>query len=218
MADGPVGYWRLGESSGMVAADSAGTNVGAYTGGVILGAVGALSGDADTAARFDGVDDRVNMADPASGALDFGGDDFTVEAWVRTTVNGERAVVSKRPSTGAYWQFTVTDDPGHAGEIRTNVSTASVLEAYGPALRVDNGAWHHVVLVVDRDAGVTIYVDGVGRFTSGATAGAIDNTGPFLIGKSTGYGYLAGDIDEVAVYRTALSAARIQAHYTAGHG
>jgi hypothetical protein len=218
MADGPVGYWRLGESSGTVAADSAGASAGAYTGGVTLGALGALSGDANTAARFDGVDDRVNMADPGSGALDFGTGDFSVEAWVRTTVNGERAVVSKRPSTGAFWQFTVTDDPGHAGEVRANISTASVVEAYGPAVRVDNGAWHHVVLVVDRDAGVTIYVDGVGRFIAAATGGAIDNTGPFLVGKSTGYGYFSGDIDEVAVYRTALPAARVQAHYAAGRG
>src|SRR5205814_1678961 len=29
--------------------------------------------------------------------------------------------------------------------------------------------------------------------------------------------YLNGTLDEVAIYHTALSAARVQAHYTAGH-
>jgi hypothetical protein len=89
-------------------------------------------------------------------------------------------------------------------------------EVYGPPVRVDDGAWHHVVAAFDRDAGITVHVDGVSRFTAATTIGSIDNTGPFLVGKSTGYGYFSGEIDEVAVYPTALSAARVQAHYSAG--
>jgi Concanavalin A-like lectin/glucanases superfamily len=218
LADNPVGYWRLGEASGTVAADAAGTSTGTYQGGVILGAIGALAADPNTAARFDGSDDKVSMGDPAGGALDFGTGDFTVELWAKTTTNGERATVSKRPSTGSYWQVTVTDDPGHAGEIRVNVSAAVTRELYGPTVRVDDGAWHHVVVAFDRDSGTTAYVDGVGRFAAGDTGGSVDNAGPFLVGKSTGYGYFAGDLDEVAVYPTLLSAARVQAHFTAGHG
>ena len=183
-----------------------------------LGAAGALTGDTNTAARLDGSDDKVSMGDPASGALDFGSSDFSVESWARTTVNGERALFSKRPSTGSYWQVTVTDDPGHAGEIRVNASAGVVREVYGPALRVDDGAWHHVVVVFDRDSGITVFVDGVSRFTPAETSGSIDNAGPFLVGKSTGYGYLNGDADEVALYRSALSAARVEAHHSAGRG
>jgi Concanavalin A-like lectin/glucanases superfamily len=184
---------------------------------VTLGATGALAGDANTAARFDGIDDKVSMGDPASGALDFGAGDFTVEALVKTTLNGERTIASKRAS-GPYWQFTVTDDPGHVGEIRVNVSAGSAHEVYGPAIRVDDGAWHHVVVVFDRDLGITVYVDGVARHTAGAFTGAIDNAAPFLIGKSTGYGYFGGDMDEVAVYPSALPATRVQAHLTAARG
>ena len=158
------------------------------------------------------------MGDPANGSLDFGAGDFTVEAWTRTTVNGERALLSKRPSTGSYWQVTVTDDSGHAGEIRVNASAGAGRELYGPAVRVDDGAWHHVVVAFDRDTGITVYVDGVGRFTAVTTIGTIDNTGPFLLGKSTGYGYLNGDIDEIAVYPRVLPAARVQAHNAAGRG
>jgi Concanavalin A-like lectin/glucanases superfamily len=217
LADNPVGYWRLGEASGTVAAAAAGATAGAYQGGVTLGAIGALAGDPNTAAGFDGIDDKVAMGDPASGALDFGTGDFSVEAWAKTAANGERAIVSKRAS-GPYWQVTVTDDPGHTGEIRTNVLAGSTREVYGPAVRVDDGAWHHVVVVFDRDTGITVYVDGNGRFTAGAFTDTVDNAGPFLIGKSTGYGYHSGQIDEVAVYATALSAVRVQAHNAAGRG
>jgi hypothetical protein len=220
LADSPRAYWRLGEASGASALDQLGVAPGTYVSGVTLGVAGALAGDASTAARFDGVDDRVNMADPASGALDFGTGDFTVEAWVKTTVNGERAIVSKRASsTGPYWQLTVTDDSGRAGTIRVNVSDGAVTrELYGPARRVDDGAWHHVAAVFDRDVGTTVYVDGVSLATAGPVPGDLSSTGPFLVGKSTGYGYFQGDIDEVAVYPAAVAAARVQAHHLAGRG
>jgi concanavalin A-like lectin/glucanase superfamily protein len=149
--------------------------------------------------------------------LDFGSGDFTVEIWAKTTQNGERTLVSKRAS-GPYWQLTVTDDPGHTGEIRVNVSAGTSREVYGPEVRVDDGAWHHIVAAFDRDVGITVFVDGASRFTAGAFTGPIDNAAPFLVGKSTGYGYFGGDLDEVAVYPTLLSAARIQAHHLAGRG
>ena len=43
------------------AADSKGTNTGDYENGVTLGAAGALAGDTNTAATFDGVNDYVQM-------------------------------------------------------------------------------------------------------------------------------------------------------------
>jgi len=45
----PAGYWRLGESSGTVAADVSGHGLtGTYVGAPTLGAAGALAGDSDT--------------------------------------------------------------------------------------------------------------------------------------------------------------------------
>ena len=37
LADSPVSYWRLGETSGTTASDAAGSNAGSYAGGVTLG-------------------------------------------------------------------------------------------------------------------------------------------------------------------------------------
>jgi Concanavalin A-like lectin/glucanases superfamily len=218
LSDAPRAYWRLGETSGATAADERGAAPGTYLSGVTLGAPGALAGDGNTAARFDGLDDRVSMGDPAAGTLDFEAGDFTVEAWVKTSMNGERTVVSKRPSSGPYWQFTVTDDAGQVGHIRVNASDGAVTrQAYGPAVRVDDGNWHYVAVVFDRDTGIVVYVDGASLATAGALAGSVGNTGPFLIGKATGYGYFSGDLDEVAVYGEGLPAARVHAHHAAGH-
>ena len=221
LADAPRGYWRLGETSGTTAADLSGNNLpGTYQNGTILGVPGAIP-DGNPAARFDGLDDRVNMADPASGALDFGTGDFTVEAWVRTGANGEQIIASKQIGTAGvpYWQVTVTDDFGHAGSVRAKLYDGTVTrQVYGPPVHVDDGAWHHLAVVFARASGITIYVDKIFvSQTAGAMAGDVSNTANFLVGGRTisSYPSWSGDIDEAAVYPSALTQARLAAHYDA---
>jgi hypothetical protein len=219
LSDGPVAYWRLGESSGTTAADELGLAPGTYKQGVTFGAVGALADYANAAVSLDGGDDRVTMGDPADGRLDFGTHDFTAEAWVRATANDERVIIGKRaygtPSP-PYWQVTVSDDGSHVGQIRVNVFDGVVTpQVYGPNIRVDDGLWHHVVVAFDRDAGIIIYVDGVSAGTDGPTTGDVSNTGEFVLGKSPGYTEFKGDLDEVAVYPYLLSPQRVAAHYAA---
>ena len=220
MSDSPRAYWRLGETSGTSAWDDLrGSAIGAYQHGVALGQPGALAGDADLAAGFDGGDDQVGLGDPPDGSLDFGQGDFSIEAWVKATANDERAVVSKRPYGTAvpFWQLTVTDDGSQAGRVRVNVSDgAASIQVYGPAVRVDNGSWHHVVVVFDRDAGITIHVDGAGLTTPATVPGDLSNAGELLIGKSAGYPPFKGDVDEVALYPGVLGADRVAAHYDRG--
>jgi hypothetical protein len=220
-ADAPAGYWRLGETTGTTAADESAThNSGAYQNGVILGVPGGLATSPNTAARFDAVNDRVSMGDPANGSLDFGTSDFSVEAWVKTTMNGDETVVSKQPtSTGPYWHVTISDDPGQVGQVRATISVGTVVRVvYGPT-RVDDGQWHQIVVVFGRATGITIYVDGnSSRFTSGATTATVSNTGPFQIGTRVDYAYFNGDIDELSVFGRALSAQQVQAHFEKGTG
>src|SRR5438876_911226 len=219
LTDSPRAYWRLGETNGSSAADETANHLnGNYQNGVTLGGPGAIP-DGDPSARFDGVDDRVNMGDPPSGALDFGTGDFTVEAWIRTAVNGEQVIASKQGFSGPFWQITVTDDFGATGTIRARLNNGSItLQAYGPAVHVDDGAWHHVGVLFARSSGITIYIDKTFvRQTSGAMTGSISNSASFLVGGRTIDTYPAfnGDIDEAAVYPALLTPSRIQAHYDA---
>jgi hypothetical protein len=218
LADTPRGYWRLGETTGTIAADaSPNGNTGSYRSGVTLGAAGALGGDTDTAARFDGVEDRVTMADPASGIFDFGTGDFTVEAWIKTSVHGDRTVLGKK-SSGPYWFVVVTDDSGQTGRMRATIYDGAVTRKGYGTVRVDDGAWHHVAVVFQRASGIAFYVDGAAAgFAAGAATGSIANSAPLQVGKTSGGGYFSGDVDEAAVYNVALSAARIQAHYDTGY-
>ena len=71
---GLLGYWRLGDAGTTVAADDLGARPGAYSAtGVTLGQAGALRGDPDTAALFDGVAGEMTATTPpltTSGTLE----------------------------------------------------------------------------------------------------------------------------------------------------
>src|SRR5687767_7829365 len=79
LADSPLGYWRLGESAGPLASDSSGNGLNGTYSGPGLGAPGAIDGDSDTAATFDG-DDYVNL--PTYAGLEPAL--VSAEAWVQT--------------------------------------------------------------------------------------------------------------------------------------
>jgi hypothetical protein len=216
LADSPVGYWRLGETAGTAAGDeTSGGNPGTLQGGVQTGVVGAILGDADTAMHFDGADDAIDAGDPSSGALDLGSGNATAEAWIRTSSPGVGAIVGKENADGSstpYWDMLVTNVPGREGDLRTKIfDGTNTIYAYS-AVPVNDGNWHHVTVVIDRSVGVIVDVDGIRTTTAGTLTGTLSNPTSLTIGKIAGYPTFLGDIDEVAIYRSALSSARIAAH------
>lgn len=226
LADQPSAYWRLGEGSGASSAYDASGNghSGAYGGNVSAGVPGAPAGTSDTAAQFAGVQgagaaNQVTVTDPD--ALDVGSGGFSVEAWVKTNQNGEAVLVGKWSAAAPRWRITVTNDSGNVGRVRAVIQDGVNPQrtAYGPAIRVDDGHWHHVLVVFDRDLGISVYVDGFANATSGAMAADSSNDADLQIGgEATGDAPLVGDLDEVAFYRSALEAERVRAHYRAGRG
>jgi len=62
LALNPKYWWRMGDI-GLTAEDEMDRNDGTYVNGVTRGADGAILGDGNTAADFDGFDDRVNLGD-----------------------------------------------------------------------------------------------------------------------------------------------------------
>jgi hypothetical protein len=204
LADNPVSYWRLGEAAGTTADDELGVNAGTYVGTITLGATGALTGDSNTAVDFDPSDSVITVADSAS--LDVG-DVFTLEAWVNRdgVVGSAGGIISKQFNGYAIedigsgtWRFS------HDG-VGTLTTATSDIPSTG---------WHHLV-ATKNGATINVYLDGVD--VTGATTDStiVDNASTLWIGRS-GQGRWYGKIDEVAIYDTALSGARVAAHYAAG--
>jgi hypothetical protein len=204
LADGPRSYWRLGDTSGLVARDELGVNAGAYQGGVTLGAAGALTGDANSAAAFDGVDDRVSVGNPGLTGP------FTIELWA--FLAGPGFTGAKTYVTLAGYDFT------HRLLWQTNGQNKLLAQFDGNFFSnpVAPNAWHHIAYVFDGSA-ERFYVDGVAS-GSHATTLPVWNA-PFQLGSYDTTNYmLNGRLDEVAVYAKALSGAQVAGHFAARGG
>ncbi|WP_448625443.1 PKD domain-containing protein [Geodermatophilus sp. URMC 64] len=210
-ADGPMGYWTLGERSGN-AIDHGGISDMTLAGGAARGVAGALgAGDADTAFSFNGS----ATAYAATQTAVAGPQVFSEEAWFQTTSTaGGRIVGFGDAKTGFstnYERHIYMDTAGrvlfgvHPGAARTVASTQ----------RYNDGRWHHVVATLGPD-GMVLYVDGrvVGSRTDTKAAQAYN--GYWRVGADGNWGgawTFSGRIDEVAVYPSVLSAAQVANHY-----
>jgi hypothetical protein len=214
---GPVSFWRLGESSGTSAADSKGSNTGTYTNGPALALAGALAGDADTAAGFDGTNDYVNV--PYAAALNPA--QFTVEAWVDPTSGSGNwyEVASSWSNSGSRWiGYALEINPSNNWIVYVGDGSHVEPSAVGP-VRVLN-AWTHLAVTYDGST-LRLYVNGT-QAASTATTFYAGNSSPvaFEIGAEYANGtqgaFFPGVIDDVAVYNRALTATEVQLHYDSG--
>jgi hypothetical protein len=235
---GPVGYWRLGETSG-VAQDSAalsGAQNGTYT-GISAGnrgqagprpsdtiATQPLAGfEADNGAtRFagnlDGGNDVVTI--PDSGVFNFASTRvFSLEAWVNGAGSQESggAIMAKGTGGGGE-QFAMDVFNGTYRFFAWNGAGAAVVAgaSAGP-----NGSWQHLVAVLDGPANrMKLYINGVESASATPLATLVNTTHEVSIGarKNSASAYdlnFDGRIDEVAIYNRALSPAEITAHFNA---
>jgi hypothetical protein len=218
LADHPVAYYRLGETSGTTAVDSSGNgNNGTYVGGVALGQPGALlPGDTDPAAGFNG--SSTYVLGPSAGALDFSGTQMTLEAWIYPTAAGG-IIVNKENQ----YEVALQGGKGGLNTIQWAVQNAGngggwawIDTGFAPAMN----QWSHIALVYNNGT-VTTYGNGTVVGTTSNGSGAIlSRPNNFQIGARSGAGQVfSGRIDEVAAYATALTSSQVLNHfYQAGEG
>lgn len=210
LADSPVGYWRLGETSGTNFDDISGNNNdGTSLNSPTLGQVGATN-DGNKAVRFTAVSSQlINMGDPA--VLDVA-DVFTLEAWVKMTAVGagtNRGIMSKGQA-GYYIRVGTTD--------AIEVIKSGVALIATSTITLPDTAYHHVVWTKNTSTNF-IYIDGVDRTGTVTNVACTATTFSFRVACDSTTDVPAefsnDTLDEIAVYPTALSQARIQAHFAA---
>lgn len=244
MADGPIGYWRLGETPGSVtAADASGKgNNGKVEGLVIFGQPGFHGGD--TAAQFDGATARIvvsntNTLNPTRITME------TKIRWDGPTPARDRQRILEKESYGGTTNYglSITPDGYVHVELRRRVSgdpESMEAETSGVKGMVALGAETHVAATYD-GLFIRIYLNGELKEEKQVNSSEVDidpSRDPgttyapveiyetsLAIGARIGYTppdrpplgrrYFRGLIDEVALYPTALSAERILAHYQA---
>ncbi len=208
---GPVAYWKFDEGFGSQTVDTQNKIVGTLTNGTQWkNGSDCISG---SCVFLDGENDYISMGDPASGILDFGTSDFTISAWIRigTTSATYKPVIAAKGGWGT---------PGFRLEMMTNglmyyriSDTVGGNETTLGTKVINDGKWHHVAWVFDRDGLVTGYIDGiaVGSNNISSYQTSISGTSNFYVGRNNGGNYFNGFIDELKVYRYARSAQEIKA-------
>ena len=215
--DNPLLYWRLGETSGVVAADSSqnADQSGVIENGVVLGATGGIKGTTNTAASFDGNDDLVASTNSYTNPLN-----YSEEAWFKTTsTNGGKIIgfgASQNGTSGNYDRHVYMSNDG---TVTFGVWTGFTNTITTPTA-LNDGKWHHVVATQSTTVGMALYIDGALAGTNGQT-GSQAYTGYWRVGGDNHWGccspFIAATIDDVAVYDSVLSAASIANHFNLGN-
>lgn len=159
LADSPVAYYRLGESSGTTASDETGSYDATYTNSPTLGEDGVISGDASTSVSLASASNQYAEIDSNLSITAY---PFTIEAWVKTTATADSTVGSFVVNTTNNQMFALrVDASGYAYTYARN--TSGVLAESTTA--VNDGDWHHIVAVFAASNDRTIYVDGYAEDT-----------------------------------------------------
>jgi hypothetical protein len=214
LASHPWGYWRLDEHDGSRLVDASPRGpTGTVQGGLTRNQPGVVAANAATA--FDGtsgcavIDAGVN---PKT---------FSLEAWFKTSTKRGGGIIGLSAEPGPVANagrdhdrhVYVRDD----GRVSFGVFHGQSIET--TAQSYNDGKWHQVVAVIG-PAGQKLYLDGNLVATSPYTT-VEDYQGYWHIGCATmdfwpdkpTSNFLAGAVDEVAVYTTELPPAAIAEHY-----
>lgn len=214
--DQPLSFWRLDETTGGTAADSSDNGTSAqYSGTVSQGSDGAL-GAVGHGATFGGATGNVVSQSGLSGPAS-----FATELWFSTTTTHGGKLIgfgdAQSGNSSSYdKQVYMTND----GRLIFGVYNGG-FDTITSGAGQNDGAWHHVV-AMQGPSGMALYLDdtlvGTNAVSSNQGYGGYWRVGGDNLGwwpDQPDSGYFAGAIDEVAVYGAPLTAAQVDAHYTA---
>lgn len=192
--------------------DSKGSNTGDYVNGLTMGTAGALAGDANTAAQFDGLNDYVQM----TGTTGFpaGATARSVEMWFKTS-SPARQVLFSYGTRANDQEFGLWLNAGGGSMTAWGIGSD---KTFTPSSAVNDGSWHQVVKTYDGSS-ITIYIDGVALPSQAATRSTVMDSYGFGIGAiinpadTNSGGFFTGWLDEVSFYTTALNQTTVTNHY-----
>ncbi len=190
-----IAHWKLDETEGDLAYDSAGLNDAFLIGGPLWQPDGGIVAGA---LHFDGIDDYVGV-DPVLNPAD---GPFSVFAWIKGGAPGQ--VVISQQSPGVNWLCTDTS----TGKLTTEpVDTGR--SSTGPLLSqtvITDGNWHRIGLVLD-GLHRTLYVDDIAEAEDTLTGLESADAGLYFGAGSTlaTSTFWSGLIDDVRIYNRAVS-------------
>lgn len=155
--------------------------------------------------------------------LDFGTSSFSISFWMKSdsAVNpgANQYIVDKEAGTG-YAVYVNT-----SGQVVFGIDsdgTWTPADTATSASDLYDGTWHHITAVKNGTASISLYVDGTTVTTDAtiAATGSLDNTDSLIVGSQDATDDtddFNGDVDELKIAATLLSADSVEAEYLTGN-
>jgi alpha-tubulin suppressor-like RCC1 family protein len=193
--DGVGGMWGFEEGNGVTTADSSGNgNTGTLLGPSWSG------GRYGSGLTFDGVDDRIRIADAET--LD-ATTAVSIAAWVKPNDVRPLSVILSKESVSADHSYALRLNS--SGQLSANFVLSGTVFAATSSSAIPTNVWAYVIATYD-GALIRLYVNGEEVASSPASGTFESTTGPLWIGgDQSADHYFSGHIDEVRVFDYAMA-------------
>ena len=183
---------------------------GANWRGYVSDGASGWSGSNTYSLNFDGTDDRLDASSVVTPSATSG----AISAWIKTTSTAYQAIVSTADTSGnATWGWMAVYNNKLRITFRESLGTVKIADG---STTINDGNWHHVV-AVSSGAAYSLYVDGSaetltnsnndGTWFGDLTSLTSTNIGSHV--RISAGNFFTGNIDEVAVWDSALSASQV---------
>ena len=202
----PTAYWTLNaaDTNGILATDRSGNALNLTIAGTV-----STAGRVGEAMQFNGYSS--NLQTYAMSKLEFN-NSMTFGAWIKTTATRSEAILSKYESSGTEAGYLLKTVNGALAFRLGGKNAGNGSKEFYDTTKINDGAWHHVAVVVTLGQGVQFYVDGVAKLSFPVLTTAGSNGVAFQVG-AVGFSYygaaFSGVIDEVKVFNSALTDAQV---------
>ena len=180
---------------------------------------------ASSAYNFNGTTGYISTA---TGIAAPGPQNFSISVWFNTSTPGGVLVAYSAQQTGAASQYDRHIYMDNSGYVYFGIYTTStgVAHTINSTSTYADGNWHHAVATCSTTSGSNLYIDGQLQ-SSDATMTAPETytgNGYWRVGYSNLSGwtnpptdlYFTGSLDDIAVYKSAISASQVYTLYGAG--
>jgi hypothetical protein len=211
-ADGLVGHWKLDETSGTVANDSAGNYHGTVYGNPVWQPT---DGKINGALRFDGSDDYVTLP---IGSLIGSLTNSTFATWVNWSGVGDMSSIFDFSSSAIVYMYLTPTL--FSGPMRFAISGVGEEDHIIASQALITG-WHHVAVTIDAANKIHIlYLDGAvvaQRTAAKYTPSSLGNTTENYLGRSPyEESYFNGSLDDFRIYDRVLGVDEITQLWAGG--
>lgn len=227
LADRPLSYWPLMETSGSTALDVAGGRNLTYYNSPTLDVAGPTSGPI-RGVTFNGSTQIAYGPDVAAFNLASSGS-WSLECWAKASYsmsNTNSRIVTvinyAATTTAPVYMATIRYLGGSGGALPevAAYTSANAVMTVGPVMFINDNRWHHFVAVAVSGGALGLYVDGVyvAESTTARSTTSVNRT--VAVGATPNNGttgnQFSGSVAAVALYDYSLTAAQVLAHYGAG--